>query len=167
MSGDVQQLAATVAELRTRTNEITGQVKDARKRLEILQAVIPEAVATADATLTQQLRAERQDLECVVRDAEGSERVLARKLEVAVHFLAKAELPTARHQAEEARDRLEKTAAQIKVDAQAFLNASRSFSHTRNRAREDGARLPGDDVRLQSRVAVEIVNLLNDGFGVV
>ena len=84
-----------------------------------------------------------------------------------MHELAKAELPTARHQAEEARNRLEKTAAQIKVDAQAFLNASRSFSQTRSSAREDGARLPGDDVRLQRQVAVAIVGVLRDGFGVV
>ena len=168
MSGvGVQELADAVDQLRTRTNAVTSEAKDARERLETLPALIGESIASADAGQTRELRSERQDLESVVRDAEGSEKILSRKLETAVHELAKAELPTARHQAEEARNRLEKTAAQIKVDAQAFLNASRSFSQTRSRAREDGAGLPGDDVRLQRQVAVAIVGVLRDGFGVV
>jgi hypothetical protein len=160
----VQQRAATVAELRARTNEITGQVKDARKRLEILATLIPEAVAGADASLVQQLRNERRNLELVTRDHEVAERVLARKLETAVQELAVEQLPEALHRAQVARNELETTAERIAGETQKYLDARRTFLETRNRAHVGDGR-PSGDIQPRTPLAGAVIRMIRDSFG--
>ncbi len=159
------ELASVVKELRGRTNAVTQQAKDARERLGVLATLIPEAVAGADASLVRELRAEREDLECVVRDSEGSEKVLARKLEDALHELAVARLPEVLREAETARDQLEMTVANITGETQKYLDARRAFLETRNRAHQgDGS--PSGDVQPRTPLAGAVVRLCRDGFGV-
>ena len=156
-----QELVAAIEKLQTQTDRVASEAIAARERLETLQTAIPESVAMGDGTLTRELRDERRNLECVVRDAEESEKVLARKREAALHELAKVELPTARHQVETARDRLEETAEQTRTAVEAFLTARRVFLHTRNRAHEGDGR-PTDDVQPRSRCASVIIGAIQD-----
>ena len=163
---DMQELAATVEEIRTRTNAVTSEAITARKRLETLPTLIAESIASADAGLTRELRSERQDLESVVRDAEGSERVLSRKLETAVQQLAVVQLPEMQRAAEIARNELEKSVQRTRVNVQVYLDRSRDFIQTRNHARRNN-----EDDRLNvsveplSNITAAVAGSLRDLFG--
>ena len=158
---NVRELAGAVKELQTRMNKVTGEAKDATERLSVLQAAIPEAIAMGDAALTQELRAERENLEAILRDNEASERVLSQKLEGAQRELAKARLPEVMREAEVSRDQVEEHVEGIRTAVQAFLDAQRIFRHTRNRAHEGDGR-PTMDVRLRTGLAAAVVGLLHD-----
>ena len=163
MSGNgVRELAGAVDEIRDRTNAVTEEAKAARERLATLGTVIAEAVATGDAGLTQELRSERGDLECVVRDAEAAERLLSRKLEGAQRDLAAARLPEVQREAETARDELEQIAEQSRTAVQAFLKARRVFLETRNRAARAGDGRPSGDIQPRSRIASVIIGAIQD-----
>ena len=166
MSGNgVRELADAVEEIRTRTNRVTSEAIAARKRLATLGAVIAEAVASGDAVLVRELRDERRNLELIVRDSEGSEKILARKLEVATQQLAVEQLPGALREAENARDRLEATVEHISGETQKYLNLRRVFLETRNRAHQGDGR-PSGDVQPRTSLAGAVVRLCRDGFGV-
>lgn len=155
------KLAAAVEELQTRMNKVTQQANDARERLATLEGAIPESIAMGDAALTQELRAERENLEAILRDDEASERVLSQKLEGAQRELAKARLPEVMREAEVSRDQVEECVEGFRTAVQAFLDAQRIFRSTRNRAHEGDGR-PTADVRLQTGLAAAVVGLLHD-----